>query len=150
MFRRLIDTAATWVPLPLRLTLGIIFIAHGAQKVLGAFGGKGLGAFVAGDAPFAFMRPSWFWLGMAALSELIGGILVLTGFLTRVGAFFLACVMLTAIVGVHLSGGFFAPKGFEYAFALLGVTLALLVSGGGRLSADAVLQGRGRGWRPRR
>ena len=47
------------------------------------------------------MRPTWLWLGAAALSELVGGLLIGLGFLTRVGAFFIACVMLTAVVGVH-------------------------------------------------
>jgi putative oxidoreductase len=139
MFRKLIATSPTWVTLPLRLALGVIFIAHGSQKVLGAFGGPGLQTFIANNPPFPFMRPTWLWMGAAAFSEFLGGILVLVGFLTRIGAFFIACVMLTAIFGVHLSNGFFAPKGFEYPFALLFVTLALLIAGGGAASVDLAL-----------
>ncbi len=149
MWRRLIDTAPTWTPLAIRLALGIIFIAHGSQKVFGAFGGKGLAAFTSGQTPFGFMQPPWFWLGAAALSELIGGVFVLTGFLTRVGALFISFVMLTAMLGVHFKGGFFAPAGIEYTVALLGMCLALLVSGGGQASVDRTLMSSGRGGRRR-
>jgi putative oxidoreductase len=88
------------------------------------------------------MRPAWLWLGAAALSELVGGLLVGLGFLTRVGAFFIACVMLTAIVGVHLPGGFFASnRGYEYPLVLLAMALALLISGAGQASVDRALGG---------
>lgn len=148
MIRKLIATTATWAALPVRLTLGVIFIAHGAQKVLGVWGGPGWSAFTGGTTPFSFMRPAWFWLGAAALSELVGGVLVLLGLLTRVGAFFLTATMLTAIFGYHLQGGFFlSNKGYEYALALLGMSVALLVSGGGRASVDEYLQQGARGRR---
>ncbi|MDQ3135844.1 MAG: DoxX family protein [Acidobacteriota bacterium] len=139
MFRRLLETAPVWFPLPVRLTLGLIFIAHGAQKVFGVWGGPGLAKFAAAGAPMG-LRPAWLWMGAAALAELIGGVLVLAGLLTRVGAFLLASVMLVAMVGVHWSGGFFLPKGIEYTVALLGMALALMISGGGQVSADASLQ----------
>ena len=145
MFRKIIATAATWYTMPLRIALGIIFAAHGAQKALGLFGGKGLAAFTGGETPFGFMRPAWLWLGAAAFAELIGGILVLAGFLTRVGAFLIFCVMLTAMLGVHWSGGFFLPRGFEYTFALIGMALALIIAGGGQASVDkAMMSGRRR------
>jgi putative oxidoreductase len=101
MFRRLIATSATWFTLPIRLGLAAVMIAHGAQKVLGSFNGPGFKTFIGGTTPFGFMRPAWLWLALAALSELVGGLLVGLGFLTRVGAIFISCVMLTAIVGVH-------------------------------------------------
>jgi putative oxidoreductase len=140
MFQRLIATAPTWITVPLRLTLGLIFIGHGAQKVFGAFGGPGWAKITAFPTPFAFMRPSWLWMGAAAVSELLGGVLVLTGLLTRVGAFLILCVMLTAMIGVHLKGGFFLPTGMEYTVALAGVCLALLIAGGGYASVDRALQ----------
>jgi putative oxidoreductase len=140
MFQRLIATAPTWITVPLRLTLGLIFVGHGAQKVFGAFGGPGWAKITSFPTPFAFMRPSWLWMGAAAVSELIGGVFVLTGLLTRAGAFLILCVMLTAMLGVHLKGGFFLPAGIEYTVALSGVCLALLIAGGGQASIDRVLQ----------
>lgn len=139
MFRRIISTSASWTPVPLRLALAAVFIAHGAQKVLGSFSGPGLAKFTSFPAPFSFMRPGWLWMGAAALAELIGGALLLLGLLTRVGAFLIACVMLAAIIGVHWKVGFFAPGGFEYPLSLLAMCLALLISGGGMASIDRAL-----------
>lgn len=140
MLNKLIATYPTWFTLPIRLSLGAVMIAHGAQKVLGSFNGPGFKTFIAGNTPFIFMRPTWFWLGAAALSELIGGLFVALGLLTRVGAFFIACTMLTAAVGFHLSGGFFAANsGYEYPLSLLAMALGLLISGGGQASVDRVL-----------
>jgi putative oxidoreductase len=132
-------TYPTWAALPLRIALGAVFIAHGAQKVFGIWGGRGLGAFASGDAPLN-LRPSWLWLSAAALAEFIGGILVLLGLLTRLGAFLIACVMLVAVFGVHLSGGFFLRNnGVEFALTLLLVALSLVVMGGGNASLDQKL-----------
>lgn len=139
MFRKLIATSPVWMPVPLRLALGVIFGAHGAQKVLGNFNGPGLAKWISFPAPFPFMRPAWLWMGAAAFAELIGGVLLILGLLTRLGAFLLFCTMLTAVIGVHWKGGLFLPAGFEYALALLAATLALLISGGGMASVDLAL-----------
>ena len=148
MFRKLMATSSTWFTLPIRLGLGAVMIAHGAQKVLGSFSGPGFNTFISGSTPFGFMRPAWLWLAAAALSELVGGFLVAIGFLTRVGAFFIACTMLTAIVGVHWSSGFFASnRGYEYPLSLLAMAIALLIAGGGQVSIDKGLSGGGRGGR---
>ncbi|HZJ46650.1 MAG TPA: DoxX family protein [Pyrinomonadaceae bacterium] len=145
MFRKLMVTSATWITLPIRLGLAAVFIAHGSQKVLGAFGGPGFKAFTAGNTPFSFMRPAWLWLGAAALSELVGGFLVGIGFLTRIGAFFISCVMVSAIAGVHWPNGFFGSnRGYEYPITLLAMALALLIGGGGQASVDRVVGGGGR------
>lgn len=147
MFRRLIATSPTWITVPLRLALGLVFIAHGLQLVFGLWGGPGLSRFAHFDAPFHFMRPAWLWMGAAAFSQLIGGALVLLGLLTRVGAFLLMCVMLTTLMGVHLSHGFFLPMGIEFNFVLLGIIFALLIAGGGQASIDAAIaRSRGRRW----
>ena len=138
MLRRLTSTSSSWAPVPLSLALGIAFIGHGAQKVLGSFNGPGLAKFTSYPAPFPFMRPAWLWMGAAALAELIGGVLVLLGLFTRVGAFLIACVMLVAIVGVKWPG-FFAPAGMELAVAFLAMALALLITGGGQTSADRMI-----------
>lgn len=141
MLRRLTSTMSTWATVPLRLALGIAFIGHGAQKVLGSFNGPGLAKFTAYPAPFSFMRPAWLWMGAAAFSELTGGILVLLGLFTRVGAFLIACVMIVAIFGV-LWPAFFAPAGMELAIAMLGMALALLIAGGGQASIDRLISRR--------
>ena len=146
MFRRLIATSPTWFTVPVRLALAAVMIAHGSQKVLGTFGGPGFKTFIGGNTPFGFMRPAWVWLAAAALSELVGGLLVGLGFLTRVGAFFIGCVMLTAIIGVHWPNFFANNRGYEYPLALLGIAIALLISGGGQASVDRALSG-GRGRR---
>ena len=144
MLNRIIATSATWFTVPVRLALAAVMIAHGSQKVLGTFNGPGFKTYIAGNTPFGFMRPTWLWLGAAALSELLGGLLIGLGFLTRAGAFFVGCVMLTAIVGVHLPGGFFAQnRGYEYPLSLLAMALALLIAGGGQASVDRALS-RGR------
>jgi putative oxidoreductase len=141
MFQNLIATTATWVTVPLRLALGMIFVAHGAQKAFGVWGGSGWQKFFAAPTPFGFMRPTWLWLGAALFAELVGGALIFIGLLTRVGAFLIACTMLTAMFGVHWKGGFFlSNSGIEYTVALLGMSLALLIAGGGRFSVDEKLQ----------
>jgi putative oxidoreductase len=145
MLRKLTATSATWATVPLRLALGVIFIVHGGQKVFGSWEGPGLRAFMNFPAPYSFMRPAWLWMGAAAVSELLGGILVLLGLFTRFGAFLIACVMLTAMLGVHWKNGFFlkpeAP-GIEFTVALLGMALALLIAGGGQASADKMISRR--------
>src|SRR5215210_2711913 len=143
MFRKIITTAPTWMTVPLRLALGIIFIAHGAQKVFGYWGGKGFSSFIQNEPPYAFMRPGWLWMSAAAFSELIGGILVLAGLLTRLGALSISVVMLVALIGVHWGSFFLNNRGIEYTVALLGMALALVIAGGGQASIDRMLMGPG-------
>ena len=140
MFRRLIATSASWIPLPLRLAIGTIFVAHGAQKVLGSFNGPGFEKWTSFPAPFNFMKPAWLWMAAAAFSELIGGILIFLGLLTRVGAFLIFCTMTTALVGKHWPS-FFAPAGIEFPLSLVAMCLALLISGGGIASVDLAMSG---------
>ena len=141
MLRRITATSATWAPLALRLAMGTAFIGHGLQKVLGSFGGPGLPQFTSFPAPFPFMKPGAAWMGAAAFAELLGGLSILLGLFTRLGAFLIVCVMITAIFGV-LWPKFFAPEGMELALAFLGMALALLISGGGQLSVDRLIAGR--------
>jgi putative oxidoreductase len=142
MLRRLTSTSSGWAMVPLRLALGIAFIGHGAQKVFGSFNGPGWAKWtsLSQAVPFPFMRPTWLWLGAAAISELVGGILVLLGLLTRIGAFLLICVMLTAMRTQWPA--FFAPTGMELAIAMLAMAVALLIAGGGNASADRMIGGR--------
>ena len=142
MFKRLIATSPTWFTLPIRLALAAVMIAHGSQKVLGSFGGSGFNSFISGNTPFSFMRPTWLWLSAAAFAEFVGGLLVGLGFLTRIAAFLIACTMLTAVIGVHWTGGFFAAnRGYEYPLSLLAMGIALMIAGGGQASVDRALSG---------
>lgn len=136
MTGRLTATIDTWALFPLRLALGAIFFAHGAQKIFGVWGGKGLSIWMAGNAPFN-LQPAWAWLTAAAFAEFVGGLMVMLGFFTRIGAFLIACVMGVAMTGVHWKNGFFLTNGgFEYTLALLAMALTLLIAGGGNGSVD--------------
>jgi len=84
------------------------------------------------------------WLAAAAFAEFLGGVLVIIGLFTRVSAFLIACVMLTAVVGVHWPNFFSSNRGYEYPLVLLAMCLALLISGGGAASADLAMSGRRR------
>jgi putative oxidoreductase len=136
-------TTQTWATVPIRIALGTIMFAHGSQKVLGVWGGQGFEEWVYKTTVPFDLNPSWAWLGAAAFSEFLGGLLVLIGLFTRVGAFFIACVMAVAVAGVHWNNGFFQSQGgFEYPYALLGMAVTLLILGGGKISVDAKLPGK--------
>jgi len=144
MIGRLTATTNTLALLPLRLALGVIFFAHGAQKLFGIWGGRGLAAWTAAPAPFS-LEPAWAWMGAAAVAEFVGGVLVMLGFLTRVGAFLIACVMGVAMFGVHWRKGLFLNDGgYEYTLALLAMAVTLLIAGGGNASIDFQRSGGGR------
>lgn len=131
--------------LMIRIPLGIIFIAHGSQKLLGAFGGQGLTATFSTFESQLGIPPILTLL--AIIAEFGGGIGVLCGFLTRLSAFGIASTMAVAIYKVHWAGGFFLNasctpgrgQGFEYNLALLGLALALVFTGGGAWSVDRYL-----------
>ncbi|HTN13153.1 MAG TPA: DoxX family protein [Acetobacteraceae bacterium] len=137
--QRLLGTNAGWAPLALRIPIGIIFVAHGAQKLFGAFGGYGLdgtGQFMASLG----LTPGYLMALLAGSAEFFGGLALLFGVLVRPAAAALAFAMLVAIFSVHIGHGLFMDKnGYEYALALLAVSVALLVSGAGRLSVDSAL-----------
>lgn len=137
---RLLDQLGQWAPLFLRLTLGVIFIAHGADKLFGWFGGGGFSATANQFENDLGLHPGWFHAALGGGGELIGGILVLLGLLTRIGGFLIASTMVVAIVTVHLSNGLFARDGgFEFPLALLGAAMSLVASGGGQLALDRLL-----------
>ena len=139
----LVKTSDSWAMLPIRFALGAVMFAHGAQHVFGVWGGPGLNRWINQAAPFAEMRPAWLWMGAAAFSEFIGGALVIIGLYTRIGAFFIACVMIVAIFGVHWKFGFFMNDGgFEFPLALLGMAVSLLIFGAGSASIDQQIQGK--------
>lgn len=117
----------------LRVVVGVVFIAHGAQKVLGAFGGYGLEATV---TYFAKNLGIPLFLGyVASFTEFFGGIFLLVGFLTRPAALGIFITMTVAFT-VHLPAGFFLPNGFEYTFVLAFISLIVLLFGAGNISID--------------
>lgn len=140
MWNRLIRTDDNLTGLILRLTLGIVIFPHGAQKLLGWFGGGGvsgtMGFFESLGIPVLLT-----WLVIVA--EFFGSLGLIAGFLTRLCAIGIGCVMLGAVYFVHWQNGFFmGDQGYEYHLLALGVVLALLVTGGGRASVDRALSRR--------
>lgn len=137
-------TFPSWSHLVVRLGLGVIFFAHGAQKVFGWFGGGGLKATIAG---FRQMNIPPAATVVAAVVECFGGLAVLLGFLVRPAALGLIVVMLVAIAKVHARNGFFLNwymtpgkgHGYEFNLALLAMALALLIAGGGALAVDRLI-----------
>ena len=123
----------------LRLTLGLIVAAHGAQKLFGWFNGPGLDGFAA-RLEGAGVRPGWPWALVSALVEFGGGLLVLAGLLTPIAALLVAGDLLVAILTVNLTRGFWnTDGGFEFPLGLLGGLVALSLLGPGRLGVDTVI-----------
>jgi putative oxidoreductase len=128
----LFNTYPSWSHLVVRLGLGIVFFAHGAQKTFGWFGGRGLSATVAG---FRQMNIPPAAATLAALVECLGGLALIVGFLARPAALGLIVVMLVAIVKVHARHGFFINfaqtpgkgHGFEFNLALIVMALSILI-----------------------
>lgn len=121
----------------LRLALGVIFFAHGSQKLLGWFGGYGFDATVQFFDQQLGIPPAL--AALAIFAEFFGGLMVLLGFFTRAGAAAIAVTMAVALFSVHLPQGFFiagGKVGFEYVFALLLVAVYLAINGAGELSVD--------------
>lgn len=135
----LLSTQSSFAPLALRLPVGVILIAHGAQKLFGWFGGYGLegtGQWMASIG----LEPSVLMALMAGSAEFFGGVLLLIGLLTRPAAAVTAITMLVAIVTVHWDNGLFlSNNGYEFGLALLAAAVSLLFSGAGNLSVDKKL-----------
>lgn len=141
LINRLVATNASLAPLALRVPVGIIFAAHGAQKLFGWFGGYGL-AGTGGYMESIGLSPGTVMAALAGGAEFFGGLALLIGLLVRPASAVLAFTMLVAIFSAHISHGLFLTAGgYEYALTMLAVTVSLLVSGAGRLSVDASIGG---------
>ena len=148
MLRKLMQTDDDTGRLIVRIALGLVMFPHGAQKLLGWFGGSGF----TGTLQFFTSQ-----LGLpvvvvflVVLAEFFGAISLITGFLGRVGAFGILCVMLGAIFMVHLPNGFFMNwygsqkgEGIEYHLLAIGMALAILVKGSGAFSIDRSMSDKG-------
>lgn len=141
LISRVMSTRAGWAPLALRLPVGIIFAAHGAQKLFGWFGGYGL----TGTAQWMEsigLAPGLLMVLLAGGAEFFGGLALIVGLLVRPAALALSVAMLVAIFTVHISHGLFmSNNGYEFALALLAASVSLLISGGGSASVDAAIAG---------
>ena len=142
--KSLISKITTSVPgldtLPLRVGAGIIFSAHGAQKLFGWYGGYGLKG-TAGWMSSIGLEPGMLMASMAGGAEFFGGLLLIAGLFVRPAAFMLAITMVVAIVMVHLQNGLFMTNnGYEFGLALLVISLGLIFRGAGSLSFDRLLE----------
>ena len=123
----------------LRLFLGFVFMMHGSQKLLGAFGGGGVSG-VAGMMGKLGIEPSLLWAWVVSITEFVGGVCLFFGFLTRFWAAGLVIDMAVAVVKVHLVNGFFAGKnGVELPLTFGVIALVILLTGPGSMSMDRAI-----------
>jgi putative oxidoreductase len=143
----LLFTYGSWSTLVIRVVLGVIFFAHGAQKVLGWFGGYGLKGTTQFLSSLGIPLPVAY---LVCFFELFGGIGLIVGLFTRLAALAIAVVMVGAIAKVHWQHGFFLNwsltpgkgHGYEANLALLAMAVACLIAGGGVWSLDRLLLAR--------
>ncbi|MFA5062605.1 MAG: DoxX family protein [Candidatus Omnitrophota bacterium] len=144
MFKKILQTNEGVSVFILRLTLGIVFFPHGAQKALGWFGGYGLNATLAVFTDK--MHIPLILALLAIIAEFVGAIALIIGFFTRLAAFGIAVVMVVAIYMVHGSFGFFMNwygvqkgEGIEYHLLVIAIAVALMIKGAGSFSIDRKL-----------
>ena len=144
MFKKLLATTDDFTLTFMRLILGIVFFPHGAQKLLGWFGGYGfsgtMGFFTTQmhiPAPLAFL---------AICAEFFGSLGLIFGFLTRIAAFGIVMNMLVAVLMVHMHIAFFMNwtgnqkgEGYEYHLLALALAIPIIIRGAGALSIDRAL-----------
>jgi putative oxidoreductase len=139
-----LGTYPSWSHLMVRLALGVVFVAHGGQKVFGWFGGHGLRATINAFKGMGVPAPA---AALAAFIEFLGGLAMLVGFLARPAAVGIIVVMLVAVAKVHARNGFFINfagtpgkgHGYEFNFALIAMALSILIGGAGVLSIDRAI-----------
>ena len=142
----LLGTYPSWSRAVVRVALGVVFLAHGGQKVFGWFGGPGLKATIQSFQQHMKVPPAA--TVMAALVEFLGGLAMLVGLLARPAAVGIIVVMLVAIVKVHGRNGFFLNfsgtpgkgHGVEFNVVLIAMALSILIGGAGALSIDGLLR----------
>src|SRR5437879_3108043 len=146
MFRRLMQTDNDTATFFMRVALGIVFFPHGAQKMLGWFGGHGPQATI--QAFSQGMHIPAFVTVLVIFAEFIGAIMLVFGLLSRVAALGIFCDMIGATLLVHYRFGFFMNwsgqkpgEGIEYHILVLALSLAIMIKGSGRWSLDRAMVG---------
>ena len=138
---KLLNSDAGLAPLVLRVPLGLILAAHGAQKLFGWFGGYGLEGTGQWMASVGF-EPGYLMALLAGSAEFFGGLALVLGLFTRPAAAFAAFTMAVAMT-LHVGNGLFVSNnGYEFALILLAASLSLALQGAGRFSVDKLLTGR--------
>jgi putative oxidoreductase len=144
MLKSIMRTENDVATLVIRLLLGVVMFAHGAQQVLGWFGGYGFGGSMKFFTETMHIPVVFALLAIAA--QFLGSLGLITGLLTRIAAFGIACNMAVAVVMVHLPNGFFMNwfgnqqgEGYEYHLLAIAIAVALMIRGGGALSLDRML-----------
>ena len=127
-----------------RIMLGCVFFPHGAQKLLGWFGGFGFTNTMSYFTNTAGLP--WIVAFLVILAESLGSLCLIIGFLTRLCSLGLICVMTGAIITVHWANGFFmnwfgkqAGEGFEFHLLVIGICIPMLIYGGGKYSVDGFI-----------
>ena len=130
-----------WIP---RVILGCVMFPHGAQKLFGWFGGFGFTNTMTYFTETAGLP--WIIAFLIIMGESLGSLGLIVGFFTRLSAFGLICIMVGAIITVHIPNGLFmnwfgkqAGEGFEYHLLVIGISIPLLISGGGKYSVDGLI-----------
>ncbi len=142
LLKNITTSTAGFDTLPVRLSAGVIFTAHGAQKLFGWFGGHGLEG-TAGWMASIGLEPGLLMALLAGGAEFFGGLALIAGLLVRPAAAVLALTMLVAIGSVHLENGLFmANNGYEFGLALLAMSVSLVLRGAGSLGVDRVISAR--------
>jgi putative oxidoreductase len=137
--QRVLATSDSWSPLALRVPAGLIFAAHGAQKLFGWFGGSGLEGTAQWMGSIG-LAPGYLMALLAGGAEFFGGLALIAGLFVRPAAAALAFAMLVAIFSVHFDKGLFvANNGYEFGLALAAVAASLVISGAGSASVDRAL-----------
>ncbi|HUM04113.1 MAG TPA: DoxX family protein [Terriglobales bacterium] len=143
MFNKLISTSDDVSLTILRVVLGVVFFVHGAQKLLGWFGGFGLAGTLGFMHQLGIPAPLAY---LAIATEFFGGLGLIVGFLTRIPALGIAVDMIVAVFTVHYPNGFFMNwignqkgEGYEYHLLAIAMAAALLLRGAGRFSIDRTL-----------
>ncbi len=143
MFKKFLKTDNSPAQLFIRLALGVVMFPHGAQKVLGWFGGPGFTKTLQAFAGMGF--PDWSVVALMGV-ESLGAVLLVFGFLTRLWAIGIGASLTLCMFLSHVQHGFFMNwfgqqqgEGFEYHLLVIGICLSLLIKGGGALSVDRKL-----------